>query len=303
MESYILETKNLTKKFKNFIPVHQLNLQVKKGEVYGFLGPNGAGKTTTIRMLLGLISPTAGEVSIFGKDLHKHRLNILENIGSLVESPSYYGHLTGFENLEVTRKLLQIERNEVYRVLEIVRLTDWKDKKVKTYSLGMKQRLGIAQALLGNPELLILDEPTNGLDPAGIHEIRDLIMYLPRELGITVLVSSHILSEIELIANRVGIIHKGQLLFQGALHDLWQKSKSAIRVDAHPLIAAGDYLINKGYHVERRDQSLFVETPREDASKINRALILEGFEVSHVSEDKKSLEDIFLDLTKGAQSL
>ncbi|MFT9849724.1 ABC transporter ATP-binding protein [Aneurinibacillus sp. REN35] len=303
MSSLVIETEKLTKKFKDFMPVESLSLQVKKGEVYGFLGPNGAGKTTTIRMLLGLIRPTHGEVRIFGKELIRNRIDIAKKVGSLVESPSYYGHLTGYENVEITRKLLGIERQHVDRVLSIVRLTEWKHKKVKTYSLGMKQRLGIAQALLGNPELLILDEPTNGLDPAGIQEIRDLIVSLPEQMGMTVLVSSHILREVELIADRVGIIHKGRLLFEGELAELWAQHEAKLRIETSRVDEAARLLFNVGYRVEKREQALYIDTDKSRAAEINRQLIMSGYDVSHISEERKTLEQIFLELTKGAQSV
>lgn len=209
MNQYIIETNKLSKKFGNFIAVDNIKLKVPKGEIYGFLGPNGAGKSTTIRMLLGLVRPTNGNVTIFGKPMKECRLEILTNIGSMVEYPSYYGHLTAYENLDLARRILEIDQKEIDRILEIVKLTDVKNKVVKKFSLGMKQRLGIAQALLGNPELLILDEPTNGLDPSGINEIRDLIRSLPKIQGVTVFVSSHILNEIELIASHVGINRVG----------------------------------------------------------------------------------------------
>ena len=217
MSTYVIETSNLTKKFGKFLAVNSIDLQVPKGGIYGFLGPNGAGKSTTIRMLLGLMKETQGQVKVFGKSIKEDRRAILKRVGSMVETPSYYGHLTAYENLEVSRKILGVEKKEINRVLEIVKLMDVQHKAVKKFSLGMKQRLGIAQALLGNPELLILDEPTNGLDPSGIIEMRELIKSFPEKYGITVLISSHILSEIELIATHVGIINKGKLLFR----ELW----------------------------------------------------------------------------------
>lgn len=303
MTSFVIETEQLTKRFKKFTPVHNLSLQVRKGEVYGFLGPNGAGKTTTIRMLLGLIKPTSGDIRIFGKPLASHRLDIARKVGSLVESPSYYGHLTGYENLEVTRRLLGADKKDIDRVLDIVRLTEWKNKKTKTYSLGMKQRLGIAQALLGNPELLILDEPTNGLDPAGIHEIRDLIVSLPEHMNITVLVSSHILREVELIADRVGIINRGQLLFQGKLSELQARSKPKLRVETDKMNEAARLLFNAGYRVEKSEDILYINTDKSEAANVNRHLVLSGHKVWHLSEERKSLEDIFLELPKEAQSV
>ncbi|WP_141522309.1 ABC transporter ATP-binding protein, partial [Bacillus pseudomycoides] len=192
MGTYIVETEDLTKTYGAVNSVNQLQMQVGKGEIYGFLGPNGAGKTTTIRMLLGLIKPTTGNIKVFNRDLKTNRIDILREVGSLVESPSYYGHLTGHENLEVIRQMLQVPKKNIDEVLRIVRLEKQKDKLVKQYSLGMKQRLGIAMALLGNPKLLILDEPTNGLDPAGIQEIRELIKQLPKQYDMTVVISSHL---------------------------------------------------------------------------------------------------------------
>ncbi|CAM3553486.1 ABC transporter domain-containing protein [Marinicrinis lubricantis] len=175
MMKYLIETNNLSKRFSQFTAVDGVNLRVPQGGIYGFLGPNGAGKSTTIRMILGLVNETAGEVRVFGEPMKKNRLSILKRVGSMVESPSYYGHLTAYENLEITRQIVGSDRNEIDRVLAIVKLTEVRNKIVRKFSLGMKQRLGIAQALLGSPELLILDEPTNGLDPSGIIEMRELI--------------------------------------------------------------------------------------------------------------------------------
>ncbi|CEH27888.1 bacitracin ABC transporter ATP-binding protein [Aneurinibacillus migulanus] len=303
MTTFVIETNNLTKTFKEFKPVDALSLQVKKGEVYGFLGPNGAGKTTTIRMLLGLVRPTKGEVRIFGKPLERYRLEIARKVGSMVETPSYYGHLTGYENLEITRKLLDADRKDIDQALEIVRLTEWRNKKVKTYSLGMKQRLGIAQALIGRPEMLILDEPTNGLDPAGIHEIRDLIVTLPEQMNMTVLVSSHILQEVERIADRVGIINRGKLLFQGELAELQNRSRVKIYVEADRPDEAARMLFNAGYRIEKKEGALYIDADKSQAAEINRSLILNGYDVSHISEERKTLEDIFLEMTREAQSV
>lgn len=225
MGTYIVETEDLTKTYGAVNSVNQLQMQVGKGEIYGFLGPNGAGKTTTIRMLLGLIKPTTGNIKVFNRDLKTNRIDILREVGSLVESPSYYGHLTGHENLEVIRQMLQVPKKNIDEVLRIVRLEKQKDKLVKQYSLGMKQRLGIAMALLGNPKLLILDEPTNGLDPAGIQEIRELIKQLPKQYDMTVVISSHLLNEMDQIATQVGIINSGQLIFQDKIEVLRKKAR------------------------------------------------------------------------------
>jgi ABC-2 type transport system ATP-binding protein len=295
MSNYIIETSNLTKKFGEFLAVDQVNIQVPKGGIYGFLGPNGAGKSTTIRMLLGLIKETKGEVKVFGKSIKKERLNILKRVGSMVETPSYYGHLTAYENLEVTRKLLGVEKSEITRVLEIVKLVDVQHKAVKKFSLGMKQRLGIAQALLGNPDLLILDEPTNGLDPSGIIEVRELIKSLPEKYGITVLISSHILSEIELMATHVGIINKGKLLFQGTMEDLRDKQKAEIQLEAEPKDEVETYLTDSGIPFTKDQRFLYFDAGLQPA-KINRELILNGYEVHQLMMKKHSLEEIFLSI-------
>jgi len=207
---YIVQTQNLSKSFGKEQAVSNLNLQIRKGEIYGFLGPNGAGKTTTIRMLLGLMKPSSGTIKVFEKNITKERIQILAKVGSLVESPSYYPHLTAYENLEALRKILGVPKNRIDEVLEIVRLREAAHKKVKGFSLGMKQRLGIAASLLHSPELLILDEPTNGLDPSGIIEIRNLIKRLPEEYGMTIIISSHLLSEIDQMATQGGIVSKGK---------------------------------------------------------------------------------------------
>ncbi len=221
MNENIIETKNLSKKHNSQVRVNNLCLQIPEGCVYGFLGPNGAGKSTTIKLLLGLLKPTDGEIFFFGKKMNeKNRLSILRQTGSLIESPSFYGHLTGLENLQIVAKLKQVPASEITKVLQTVRLYEQRDKKVKHYSLGMKQRLGIAMALLGKPRILILDEPTNGLDPAGIQEIRELIKNLPSTHQMTVIVSSHLLSEVEQMADMVGIINHGELVFQGSMKSL-----------------------------------------------------------------------------------
>ncbi|WP_046227028.1 ABC transporter ATP-binding protein [Paenibacillus dauci] len=303
MSKWIMETQGLTKAYRKFIPVDQLQLHVREGEVYGFLGPNGAGKTTTIRMLLGLIRPSAGSIRIFDRELPRHRSFILRQVGSMVEAPSYYGHLTGRENLKLTCTLLQIPETEVDRVLDIVRLSQAQHKLARTYSLGMKQRLGIAQALLGNPRLLILDEPTNGLDPAGIQEIRELIVELPRQHGITVFISSHILREIERVATRVGIIHTGRLLFEGEMSELQRKGHPFVQLSAEPMQQTIDCLRDWGYLVEKADHGMNIMTDPAEASVINRRLVSHNIEVSHLSIGGRSLEDIFLEMTKGADSL
>ena len=217
---YMITTEHLTKKYKNFVSVNNVSLHIRKGSIYGFLGPNGAGKSTTMKMLLGLTVPTKGSFSIDGKHFPEDRMDILKEIGSFIEAPSFYANLTGRENLDVIRRILGLPKESVEDALELVGLTEFGDRLAKKYSLGMKQRLGLAGALLGRPPILILDEPTNGLDPSGIHEIRELVKSLPGLYDCTILISSHMLSEIELMADDIGILNHGRLLFEGSLDEL-----------------------------------------------------------------------------------
>lgn len=232
----IVQTNGLTKRYGDCDAVKNLDMLVKEKRIYGFLGPNGAGKSTTLKMLLGLAHPTAGEINIFGERVNdKNRIEILREIGSLIESPSYYGHLTAKENLKIFATLMGVPENNIDKVLEIVRLNRQQGKKTAAFSLGMKQRLGLASALLSFPKLLILDEPTNGLDPAGIQEMRELIKSLPEQYGMTVIVSSHLLSEIDQMAEDIGIIANGKMMYQGELcmlHEMDQtKSLEEIFLD------------------------------------------------------------------------
>ncbi len=223
----IVKTNGLTKRYGDNLSVNNLNMSVKEGRIYGFLGPNGAGKSTTLKMILDLVTPTGGYVDVFGKHLcSKTRKQILRNTGSLIEAPSYYGHLTARENLKIMQTLLDVPKRNIDEVLKIVRLNKQESKRVSQYSLGMKQRLGLASALLSFPKLLILDEPTNGLDPAGIQEMRALICSLPKQYGMTVIVSSHLLSEIDQMAEDVGIIANGKMMYQGELCRLHEMDKT-----------------------------------------------------------------------------
>ena len=297
----IVQTRGLCKQYGEVLRVNHLDLQVPEGAIYGFLGPNGAGKSTTLKMILGLVRPTAGSISVFEKEVNGHnRLDMLKQVGSLIESPSYYGHLTGEENLKVVQTLRGVPEKDVYEVLEIVRLEGQRNKKVAHYSLGMKQRLGLAAALLGFPRLLILDEPTNGLDPAGIQEMRELICSLPARFGMTVLVSSHLLSEIDQMADHVGIIREGELVFQDTLETLHRHSRHNLALRTGDNEGALKLLHqNRVPCAQEEDYILLPRLDDPDAAKLIRYLIGHGVDVLRLEERQKSLEDIFLELTGG----
>ncbi|EJL20648.1 ABC transporter ATP-binding protein [Brevibacillus sp. BC25] len=300
----VIRTENLSKRYGGVYSVERVNLSVGEGEVYGFLGPNGAGKSTTLKMLLGLVKPTDGSVSIFGKDFSRNRLEILSQTGSLIEAPSYYGHLTGLENMRVMQRLRDVPNKHVEKALQIVRLEKQQNKKVDQYSLGMKQRLGIAMALLHFPKLVILDEPTNGLDPAGIGEIRELIQSLPHQYGMTVLLSSHLLSEIEQVATSIGIIHGGKLLFQGSKEQLQRNSQPHVWMKTQDNEKARKVLQDMEFSPSLQDGYLVMEGMGDkEVAQTNRALIMAGLDVYRIEEHKKSLESIFLSLTGKEGSL
>ncbi|RJE84408.1 ABC transporter ATP-binding protein [Paenibacillus sp. 1011MAR3C5] len=295
MKEWIIETSGLSKRYKGRYAVSNLNLKIGKGEIFGFLGPNGAGKTTTIRMLLGLIQPSGGSIQIFGQPLRRNRLQILRRIGSLVEYPSYYGHLSATDNLEAIRRIIDAPMNRISEVLEIVGLTKEAKRPVKGFSLGMKQRLGIASALLGSPELLVLDEPTNGLDPAGILEIRELIKAMPREHGITVLISSHLLSEVEQMANTVGIIRQGEMVFQDSMAGLREQAQGSMALRVSDSMGAMRVLADRGIQSEHDGSLLTIgRTDDEFVAKAVRELVASGHSVYRVEERRKSLEELFL---------
>jgi ABC-2 type transport system ATP-binding protein len=276
-----------------------INLQVEKGSIYGFLGPNGAGKTTTLRLLLGLLKKQHGSIEIFGKEFDDHRIKSLKKIGSLIEQPSLYGHLTAMENLKIYRKIYGARKERIDQVLQLVGLEGTGKKKAKQFSLGMKQRLSIAIALLHNPDLLILDEPTNGLDPNGIIETRELIRKLNRENGVTIIVSSHILAEVERMATHVGIIHKGKLLFQGTLPELqnMKNKQTFIQIDTSDNDAALK-LLSAEYSAE--DKNGYVVLPFKEkrvTASINRKLVEQNIDVYLLQPQQNDLEQLFIDIT------
>ena len=294
----VITTDSLTKKYGKKDVVKNLDLRVPGGSIYGFLGPNGAGKSTTMKMILGLTKPTKGEITVLGNEVNeKNRLSVLRNTGSLIESPSYYGHLSGVENLEIICTLKNIPFSEIHHVLKIVRMEKQKEKKVSQYSLGMKQRLGLAAALLGNPKILLLDEPTNGLDPAGIQEMRELICSLPKQYGMTVLVSSHLLSEIDQMATHVGIINQGELIFQDSLSALHKHSRSRLILKTDNDTSALQILSSFGLSAFFEEKNLCLKaTDNDTVIKAVRLLVQSGIGILRLSEQQMSLEDIFLQL-------
>ena len=299
MNNSIIETIGLNYHFsQKQKTLDNINLKVDKGSIYGFLGPNGAGKTTTLRLLLGLLKPQEGSIKIFNKDIRESRISILKKVGSLIEQPSLYSHLTAKENLEVYRKIYDSSKKRITEVLQLVGLENTKSKKTKQFSLGMKQRLSIAVALLHNPDLLILDEPTNGLDPNGIIETRELIKRLNKENGVTIIVSSHILAEIERMATHVGIIHKGRMLFQGTLPELQQmKTKqSYLQIETSDNPKAVQLL---GQHAAEERNGLLVipYKSKEATAEINQLLVRNDVAVYLLQPKQNDLEQLFIDIT------
>ena len=297
----IIEINSLTKDFKDLRAVNSLNLNVFEGDVFGFLGPNGAGKSTTIRMLLSLIKPTEGSIKLFDKTLEKNRIEILKRIGAIVEKPDFYGYLSAYKNLEILGKISgkEISKKRIMEVLELVGLSKRYKSKVKTFSHGMKQRLGLGQALLHNPDLIILDEPTTGLDPQGMKEIRDLILHLSKVEKKTIFLSSHILHEVELVANRMIIINKGTTKVEGYVQDLLNAKKLKVSFEVNDeektisLLAQSDWK-NK---LESNAKTVFMfSLENDEIANLNKYLVENGIAVSAVIPTR-SLEDYFLKIT------
>lgn len=293
--SAVITTHDLTKTFGEYTAVDGVNLAVPEGVVYGFLGPNGSGKSTTMKMLLGITQPSSGSIELFGQPLAQtSRAQLLGRVGSMIESPPGYGHLTGRENMGIMQAMLGLSDEQVDKALDTVRLTQQKDKLVRNYSLGMKQRLGIALALAREPRLLILDEPTNGLDPAGIEEIRTLLIDLAAQ-GITVMVSSHLLDEIEKMASVLGILTDGRLLFQGTREELFHHSIPDLVITT----PTPDAVLQLGLVGARceHDQVVVPDLSQQDAARLIRQLALAGIDVYAAQRAEQNLESIFMDLT------
>ncbi|MBA4541371.1 MULTISPECIES: ABC transporter ATP-binding protein [Thermoactinomyces] len=300
----VLYVEGLSKTIRRRTIVQDISFEVGEGEIFGFLGPNGAGKTTTIRMLVGLIRPSKGKVKIGGYDLQTDFLKAISHVGCIVENPELYPYLTGRENLELFARMARIDHARIREVVEQVELTERIDDPVKTYSLGMRQRLGIAQALLGKPKLLILDEPTNGLDPAGIRELRAFIRKLARKDGISVFVSSHILHEVQLMCDRVAIIHQGKLVQTGPIGEL-VGDQSMVEWKIEPADRGLKVLQSLPY-VTRWEQPddgrILVHMPAEKIAETNRSLVDKQILVHEIRTHRPTLEDIFLQMTGGVES-
>lgn len=298
----IIETKNLTKSYADFTAVSNVNLHIPKGTVYGFLGPNGAGKSTTMKMFLGLTKPTSGSFTIDGKKYPEARVEILKEVGSFIEAPAFYGNLSGEENLEIIRKILGLPKSAVSEALEIVGLTQFKKRLAKKYSLGMKQRLGLASALIGKPPILILDEPTNGLDPIGIAEVRNFIKNLSVERGKTILISSHILSEISLLADDIGIIDHGVLLEESSMEELEKKNRKYIQLQVSDIPKAS-LILERQFHVTdyavQDEHNLRLYDTALDMAAINKALVVQDVAVISSQICNDTLEDYFKQITGG----
>lgn len=297
----IIEIENLSKQFKEVKAVDELSLSVYRGDVFGFLGPNGAGKSTTIRMLLSLVVPTEGEIELFGRSLKKNRVSILKNIGAIVEKPDFYGYLSAYKNLEILGRLSQtdVSKKRIMEVLEFVGLEKRYKSKVKTFSHGMKQRLGIAQALLHDPELIILDEPTTGLDPQGMKEIRELIIHLSKDENKTIFLSSHILSEVEIVATRMIILNKGKKVVEGSVAELLNRDELKVTIETENAVEA-ERIIKESKWSDKFNSSTnnkMVFTLRQnEISELNKYLVEKGIDVSALIPTR-SLEGYFLEIT------
>lgn len=299
MSESLIKIQDVSKKFGSQTVLNGISMNIHEGEIYGFLGKNGAGKSTLMKVMLGLLKSDSGSVNIFNQPLQKNRASILKNIGALIEEPAFYPNLTGEENLRVIKNLLDLPEENIFEALDTVGLRKAGNKLVKNYSLGMKQRLGIALALVKMPKILILDEPTNGLDPEGMHQMRELIKELPQKYKMTVLISSHLLSEMEQIAGTIGILNGGKLIYQGPINKLVEKRKYFIKSSnvyrtQNTLQAMG--ILNIKSDQQKQVTEFNLENAK-DMSKVLKKLILQDIDIYSAYGAKRTLEDIFLELT------
>lgn len=294
----ILSVKNLNKSFGEFKAVNNINLQVNQGDIYGFLGPNGAGKSTTLRMILGLIKPDSGEILINGKSNSGSNRNFLTSIGALIEKPDFYKNLSAYDNLKILYKMSKLnDINRISDVLKEVDLWDKKNQKVGGFSQGMKQRLGIAQTLMHQPSLIILDEPSNGLDPQGQSDMRSLILRINQEMGITVIISSHILSEIEKISNRMVVINKGEKIVEGNVQELMQNELLKVSFKSENLDSIALFLKKQSIDFESSNDSIVANINEENIPLILKKMVDENISITEMKQ-MRTLEELFLGLTK-----
>lgn len=299
MSSLLVTTDNLTKRYGSRTVVEDLNLRIPTGSIYGFLGPNGAGKSTTMKMLLALVQPSSGEVEIMGRPMNRStRRGLLGEIGSLIEAPPGYAHLTGAENMRLVQRLLGLSSQQIDVAVRTVRLQDQMDKKVRNYSLGMKQRLGIAMALARQPQLLILDEPTNGLDPAGIEEIRTLLRHLAND-GVTVMVSSHLLGEIDKTANVLGILSAGRMIFQGTRSELMAASTPDVVITCSNPDRAAGLLHDRDARITSGGDIAVPGLDDQHTANVVASLVDNQIGIYGIRRNEQSLEDVFMHLTAG----
>lgn len=303
MTNYVIETNGLYKKYGNNAVVNNLNMNVEKGEIYGLLGRNGAGKTTTMCMLLGLTSPTEGSIKLFGKNINDNSKDIYNNIGSIIEVPGFYPHLNAKDNLKIFSKIRgDYNEERIDEIIKLVELDDHKNKKFKQYSLGMKQRLGIAAAIVHNPDLLILDEPINGLDPIGIKQIRDILISLKEDHGVTIVISSHILKEIEAIADKIGIMNKGVMVQEISKEEIHNLASKYVEFVVNDLELSKELLIKEGFkEFEDFEVSNTIKLFKNFDARVylNALFVKNGIEVSEITVNDESLEDYFVDLLNG----
>ncbi len=304
-QDVVLRTYGLSKKFGERWAVKDLGIEVNRGDVFCFLGPNGAGKSTTIRMILTLLRPTAGSIEIFGKDLQQNRTDILSRVSGIVERPDFYPYLSAYKNLEILGSMTcSVRSDEIMDSLEMVGLRSRAFEKVKTFSHGMKQRLGMAQALLTQPDLIILDEPTTGLDPQGMKEVRELIKRLSRDRGMTIFLSSHLLAEVELVATRMAVVHRGKLIAQGMVSELLGRETTDYSIDVSDLDLALGLLKKLSWVmiVSAEDRRLKVRIEPSRSSELNQFLVMNHVEVSSFFPHR-TLEDFFLKVTEGTSEI
>lgn len=304
--SEVLKVTGLEKSYGKTKILKGIDLSIKKGDVYGFLGPNGAGKTTTIRSILGLIRKDKGKVYLNGYDADKYFKKAINKVGSVVETPRFYEHLTGYKNLKLMANLYDnIPKKRIYEVLELTGMFNRMHDKVSKYSLGMKQRLGIARALLNNPELILLDEPTNGLDPSGMKEVRELIIHLAKEEKITFMISSHLLHEVEMMCNRVGIIKNGEKIVEGEVETLINDSKEKVEIHTKNASKVLELMNEHEYFdiVDHQGHIIILESEKGKSKDLNKLLVEKNIIVDYIIPKKNDLENIFINLTGGGDQI